>query len=76
MPDKKKEAKLGGHAVVIVGFNRYKRQSLVRNSWSVNWGVRGYFYMSYDIMLSDLTFDHWSLSMVATPPPGASIMRH
>eukprot|EP00952_Eustigmatos_sp_NYUAD-ZCMA_P010578 43236-Eustigmatos_ZCMA.PRE.1 len=76
MPDTKKEAKLGGHAVVLVGFNRYKRQFLVRNSWGLKFGVRGYIYMPYELLLSDMTFDFWSMSMVSTPPPGASITRH
>eukprot|EP00952_Eustigmatos_sp_NYUAD-ZCMA_P007742 32614-Eustigmatos_ZCMA.PRE.1 len=76
MPDKKKETLLGGHAVVLVGFNRYRKQFLVRNSWGLNWEVRGYFYIPYDLMLSNLTFDFWSMSMVATPPPGANITRH
>jgi len=72
-PDKKKEKRLGGHALLIIGFNRYNRQFLVRNSWGPNWGMRGHLQIPYDVMLSDLTFDHWSLSLVATPPTGASL---
>jgi C1A family cysteine protease len=38
---------LGGHAVVIVGYDDNKQRLLVRNSWGKKWGVKGYFYMPY-----------------------------
>jgi C1A family cysteine protease len=56
------ESQVGGHCVVIVGFDDSKRSFLVRNSWGTNWGChpdgsvpkdpkhdnnRGYFMMPY-----------------------------
>jgi len=37
--------KLGGHAMVIVGYNKAKQAFLARNSWSKRFGVNGYFWM-------------------------------
>ena len=39
------EQMLGGHAVLIVGYKDDTRQFIVRNSWSANWGLSGYFLM-------------------------------
>jgi hypothetical protein len=40
---------LGGHAVTIVGYddNKYGGSFKVINSWGVNWGDNGYFWMPY-----------------------------
>jgi C1A family cysteine protease len=48
MPDPKPgESVLGGHAVMVVGYDDQKQQLTVRNSWGGGWGDKGYFYMSY-----------------------------
>jgi len=48
MPNpKSSEGILGGHAVLVVGYNDKKQQLIVRNSWSDTWGDKGYFYMPY-----------------------------
>ncbi|HEY9720478.1 MAG TPA: C1 family peptidase [Oscillatoriaceae cyanobacterium] len=44
---KKGESILGGHALLLVGYNDAKKQFIVRNSWSSGWGDHGYFYMPY-----------------------------
>lgn len=41
------ERTLGGHAVLIVGYDDAKEWYIVRNSWSDQWGDKGYFYMPY-----------------------------
>ena len=39
---------LGGHAVVIVGYDDTKEAWIVRNSWGKDWGEGGYFNISYN----------------------------
>ncbi len=41
------EQVLGGHAVVAVGYNDTQQWFIVRNSWSDQWGDKGYCYMPY-----------------------------
>ncbi|MBP2654267.1 MAG: xylellain [Firmicutes bacterium] len=48
MPDITKEQDLGGHAVLVVGYDDDKSQLIVRNSWGITWGDLGYFYLPYD----------------------------
>lgn len=57
---KKKEAMLGGHAVLVVGYDRRKRRFIVRNSWGEGWGKKGYFTLPYDYVLDEnLADDFW-----------------
>src|SRR5579864_6860535 len=37
------EKRIGGHAVMAVGYDDSKRTFLVRNSWGPSWGKKGYF---------------------------------
>lgn len=52
------EQKLGGHAVLVVGYDDKKQVLIVRNSWGANWGDKGYFYMSYPYF-NKYTSDYW-----------------
>ena len=59
------EKSLGGHAVTIVGYDDAKQMFLVRNSWSVNWGQKGYFWMPYQYVTDNrLSDDFWIIKMV------------
>jgi C1A family cysteine protease len=64
MPNSK-EQRLGGHAVMAVGYDDSKKLFIVRNSWTKNWGDHGYFYMPYtyitDINRAD---DFWTIRLV------------
>ena len=44
----KGEQPIGGHEVVLVGYDDSARTFKIRNSWSSSWGDKGYGYMSYD----------------------------
>jgi C1A family cysteine protease len=72
---KNSEQKMGGHAVLIVGYKDAAKPSLcdcirslftgkstgnfiVRNSWGDQWGLQGYFQMSYEYF-SKYTYDYW-----------------
>lgn len=72
MPNTKVERILGGHAVVIVGFDdtrvmpdKSKGCFIVRNSWGDNWGDHGYFYMPYAYVTSKLSSDFWVITEVS-----------
>jgi C1A family cysteine protease len=68
------ERRLGGHAVVAVGYddsvkikNANPRASetkgalLIRNSWGTGWGSSGYGWLPYQYVLRGLAVDWWSL---------------
>ncbi|MBP2655807.1 MAG: xylellain [Firmicutes bacterium] len=42
------EQDLGGHAVLVVGYDDSKGMLIVRNSWGIAFGDLGYFYLPYD----------------------------
>ena len=54
---KKSEKNLGGHAVLVVGYDDKKKVLIVRNSWGDTWGDKGYFYMPYAYIPN--TYDYW-----------------
>jgi C1A family cysteine protease len=57
---------LGGHCVVIVGYDDSKSAFLVRNSWGTDWGIGGYFWLPYAYVLNpDLASDFWIIQLVA-----------
>jgi C1A family cysteine protease len=69
---RKTEKRVGGHAVLVVGYKdmikyrsipgRHYSQPgylIVRNSWGENWGDKGYFYMPYEYVTPDYTYDYW-----------------
>ena len=39
---------VGGHAMLIVGYNRLQQYFIVKNSWGTARGQNGYVYLSYD----------------------------
>lgn len=64
MPDPSENV-VGGHAVLLVGYDRPKRLWIVRNSWGPAWGQDGYCTMPYDYLLSaDLADDFWTIRRV------------
>jgi len=59
------EKNMGGHAVLMVGYDDSKKHFIVRNSWGKNWGDRGYFYMPYEYAIdAGLADDFWTLTKV------------
>lgn len=68
-PNVKKERFLGGHACAIVGYNNLIQAFLVRNSWGRRWGLRGHFWMPYELVLDPtISQDFWTAKMVTMPP--------
>lgn len=65
MPDVTKEKLLGGHAIMCVGYDDNKQQFIIRNSWSDQWGDKGYFYMPYEFITNpDFCSDFWYITLV------------
>jgi C1A family cysteine protease len=59
------ERVVGGHAVLVVGYDDEDRLFICRNSWGSAWGDAGYFYMPYAYLLDDnLSEDFWTIRLV------------
>src|SRR5262249_24822531 len=59
------EKVMGGHAVVCVGYDDGAQRFTVRNSWSAQWGMNGYFTTPYTYLTSPgLASDFWMLKTV------------
>jgi C1A family cysteine protease len=66
------EARLGGHAVVAVGYDDSRQVFIVRNSWGAGWGVAGYCYMPYAYLTqAALANDFWTIRTVTGPAAAA-----
>lgn len=51
---------LGGHAVMAIGYDDNQKRFLVRNSWGISWGQKGYFTIPYDYLTNrNLSDDFW-----------------
>lgn len=54
------EAVLGGHEVLVYGYNNDARVVFVRNSWGIGWGKSGNFTMPFDFFnLENGVMDMW-----------------
>jgi C1A family cysteine protease len=56
---------LGGHAVLVVGYNETRKQWIMRNCWGPKWGDKGYFYLPYAYLLNPkYCMELWTLANV------------
>jgi C1A family cysteine protease len=54
------EQMLGGHAMLIVGYDLKEECFIVRNSWGTDWGKEGYCYFPAEYLAkADLADDFW-----------------
>lgn len=57
--------RLGGHAVVAVGYDDARAEFIVRNSWGTKVLDHGYFYMRYSYVASStLASDLWTIRTI------------
>jgi C1A family cysteine protease len=62
---KRGEQLLGGHAILLVGYDDASERWLLRNSWSSTWGQQGYFTLPYRYLLTpSLSADFWTITDV------------
>ena len=62
-PNVNTEQILGGHAVLVCGYDDTKNHWIIRNSWGVEWGDKGYFYLPYLYLIDpNLSSDLWNIT--------------
>ena len=67
-PNTSTEQLLGGHAVLLVGYNKNSNTFIARNSWGANWGDRGYFYMPFQVIQNtSMSSDFWVIKSLNNP---------
>ena len=67
-PNTSRERLLGGHAVLLVGYNKNNNTFIARNSWGANWGDRGYFYMPFQVIQNtSMSSDFWVIKSISNP---------
>jgi C1A family cysteine protease len=60
------EEMIGGHAVMVVGYDDTIERFIVRNSWGAGWGDQGYFTLPYAYVVdSQLASDFWTMRLVS-----------
>lgn len=60
------EQMLGGHAVLVVGYDDSTQRFIVQNSWGTNWGMNGFFTIPYSYVLNPkLASDFWTVKTVS-----------
>lgn len=65
IPNSKIEKYLGGHAVMLAGYNTSKGVFYGRNSWGTDWGQSGYFEIPEAFVLSSkLADDFWKIEKI------------
>jgi C1A family cysteine protease len=63
------EKLLGGHAILLVGYDDSQNSFIFRNSWGAAWGDKGYGYIPYDYIVNPmLSDDFWTLTIVKEDP--------
>ena len=64
-PNVRTEQLLGGHCVLLVGYDKTKNIFIARNSWGTNWGDHGYFYMPFQVIQNtSMSSDFWVIKTV------------
>lgn len=63
------EQYVGGHAVLFVGYDDSTQLLKFQNSWSKEWGVRGFGFLPYSFVTQDLADDFWTIRTVETGVP-------
>lgn len=69
MPDVTKEQCLGGHCILMVGYDDENQVVICRNSWGADWGMAGYFTLPYAYILdASLSSDFWVIQKLKQQP--------
>jgi C1A family cysteine protease len=59
------EKVMGGHCVLVVGYDDSTQRFMCMNSWSTKWGQKGFFTIPYAYLTDeDLAADFWTIRIV------------
>jgi C1A family cysteine protease len=58
----------GGHAMLVVGYDRTAQYFIVKNSWGPGWGHSGYAYLHYNLIRSCFKYGYVVDSVVPAAP--------
>lgn len=76
VPNIQKEQLMGGHAILVLGYDDVKQCFYCRNSWGTSWGLQGDFYLPYQYATNrKLSFDAWVLYSVESPLANTRIIK-
>jgi C1A family cysteine protease len=65
------EQLIGGHAVLAIGYDDSIQRFIVRNSWGLGWGMKGYCTMPYGYLTDpSLARDFWAIYTVEPDEKG------
>lgn len=58
------EEVVGGHCMLVVGYDDAQQAFITRNSWGADWGIAGYCMMPYAYLLdANLANDFWTIRL-------------
>lgn len=61
----RKESVVGGHAVLVCGYNDATQRFIVQNSWGTSWGNKGFFTIPFGYLANaNLAGDFWMIRTV------------
>jgi len=70
------ETQVGGHAMLIVGYDLDSKTYLVRNSWGAKWGLAGYCKVPFALVDNPtISWDFWIVRSIEKPPVGFKVVR-
>lgn len=63
MPDTQNEILLGGHCVLLIGYDDSTQLFTFMNSWGTDIGQNGFFTIPYNYVINpSLAFDFWAVT--------------
>ena len=62
---------LGGHAVLLIGYDDPGQYFVVKNSWGAGWGESGYFRIAYSELNSVVKFGAYTIAYGSAIPPNS-----
>jgi len=75
-PPSPKEPPVGGHAMLIVGYDMEISMYIVRNSWGTKWGKGGYCYIPCAMVNNpNMSWDFWAIRSIEEPEDTYEIFR-